>query len=69
MLCRREFVACEGNTELILIACSSQSWRLVIPVVGSYVRRSWLDIDRFDDSHESAQGAAKAGECAAPGTT
>ena len=69
MLCRREFVAFEGNTELILISCSSQCWRLVIPVVGSHARRSWLDNDRSDDSHESAQGAAKAGECAAPGTT
>ena len=63
MLCRREFVAFEGNTELILISCSSQcrrlEVRLVIPVEGSHVRRSWLDIDRSDDSRESAQGAAK----------
>jgi len=69
MPCRRKSVACEGNTELILTSCSSQCWRLVISVEGSYARRSWLDIDRSDDSRESAQGAAKAGECAAPGTT
>lgn len=28
-----------------------------------------LDVDRSDDFRKDAQGAAKAGECVAPGTT
>lgn len=73
---RRKSVAFEGNTDEILISCSSQSWRLevrlVIPVEWSYVRRSWLMgwilIDPMSLAKD-AEGAAKDGECVAPGTT